>query len=1077
MMQKIFRKHIYLALLLGLALPMACPAPVPEPVGCETDSDCQSGRACDPNTGLCVVQDAGELSDSNQFADGTIDEDATVIEDAAIADVMVTDAETQADAAFADVEGQELDVFADSGLPEDAGLVDSADFDAGLADVDMSDNGMSDNGMSDTGMSDTGMSDTDMPDTEMPDMGPEPHANAGPDQQVAFGALVLLSADGSVFPVDAQNISYQWQFTTKPQGSTVALTGAAQSSAAFVSADVHGVYVVELTITVDGEALPRDSMQVSVNNRAPQANAGDDAFVYNGSSVQLDGSASSDPDADTLSYQWSLSDPDLGSFDDASSATATFTPAESAEGEVELTLTVSDGHGGSDQDAVVVSVQYNLPPVIEPMNSQAADHQCSAGSCNATFSLAAQVTEPEDESYDLQWTLLTCPGGAASNDTCPSGLQANFADPYDLTTLLELDADEADFVVGEYVAQLTATDSFGNSASAQVLLTVGNRPVTGNDGSASAVHTYGGGSYSCQISFAVDVSDPDGDRLRIVNYQVSPSGTVSQNGDLGATFLRTSSSPDSSFLGPYTATLTIEDGKGSDVEVDVTLNCSNTAPLLTGTPTSTVNVNHSYSPSTYKADYSLSGSVTDAESDPVTCVWSVPSPVSNVLYSTLPKTISNANASVALSAEMSSSTTAVVNTHGFSLECYDAFASVTRSITLAVGNRGPIADAGADLTVNHTYAPATYSATVALTGASASDPDGDPLTIQWTEAQINGSAASASRTGTTTLNPTYNYSGGTNVVGARDYTLTVTDPLSSTAQDVRRGTVGNRAPTANAGADMSADHSYSGNTYSASFNLNGRTTKATVSDPDGDPLTNQWSVPSVPSGVTYLFSDTAVLNPTANAQGTTRVVGTHTLRLTTTDPFGASDPDDVVVTGLNRAPTIVSQPSLADGEQDFAYPCNRLSTLQLTCYVDGVEIVSKPYNRYVTDAYTVVVYDADGDPLDVALAGSVSKIPNTMMVAAGTTFAQTMTVHLEGSGNQTVAANVRLGPGVDDPRVDCASAGTSLYFTVESRVLPGPVFGNFTEGFVATQVTDAFSSISANQVALRVNGVSIGLCE
>ena len=818
-MQRIFRTPTYLALLLGLALPMACPEPVPEHVGCKVDSDCPSGQACDPNIGLCVIQDAGELSDSNQFADGTID----------------TDAETQADAALADAEGQDLDVFEDSGVPEDAGLVDSADFDAELLDVDMSDTGM--------------------PDTEMPDMGPDPHAYAGPDQQVAIGATVLLNADGSVLPVDAQDISYQWQFTTKPQDSTVALHGATLSTAGFTAADAHGIYMVELTITVDGVALPSDSMQVSVSNSDPEANAGVDAFVYSGSSAQLDGRASSDPDDDTLSYQWSFSDPDLGSLDNASSATPTFSPAASTEGGVELTLTVSDGHGGSDQDTVVVTVQDNLPPVIEPMNNQGADHQCSAGSCRATFSLAAQVSEPEDEPYDVQWTLLTCPDGAASNDTCLSGVQANFSAPHDPTTSLEFDADEADFVVGNYVALLTATDSFGNSASAQVVLSVNNRPVTGQDGNASAAHSYAAGVYTCQIPFAVDATDPDGDSLRIVDSQVSPSGTVSPNRNLHATFSQTSSNPDNSFLGPYTATLTIEDGYGSHVDVLVSLNCTNTAP------------------------------------------------------------------------------------------------------------------------------------------------------------------------------------------------------------------------TVDAGLNMRVNHSYDQDRYRADFDLDGRSTKASASDPDGDPLTYLWSVPSPQPGVSYNAQWDVLNPPDAMAFGSTRVVGTHTWRLTTTDSFGESAFDDVVLTGLNRDPEIVSQPSLALGDQDFPYECER-PTSGFTCYVDGVD----SQTRYISDDYSVVVNDPDGDPLDVELAGSVSRTPNTMMFSTGTSRpSTTKTAHLTGSGEQTASAKVWFGPGEDDPRVDCSNAGTSLYFAVESHGIGAP--GNYTHGYVATLVTDQFATVSADQATLTVNAVSFGTCE
>jgi PKD repeat protein len=76
--------------------------------------------------------------------------------------------------------------------------------------------------------------------------------------------------------------------------------------------------------------------------------------------VTFDGSASSDPDGDVLSYSWSFGN---GSNASGSSVSHTY----HAAGTYTATLTVDDGNGGSDNDTVTVTVTTATPP---PGNGQ-----------------------------------------------------------------------------------------------------------------------------------------------------------------------------------------------------------------------------------------------------------------------------------------------------------------------------------------------------------------------------------------------------------------------------------------------------------------------------------------------------------------------------------------------------------------------------------------------------------------------------------------------------------------------------------------------------------------------------------
>jgi len=94
----------------------------------------------------------------------------------------------------------------------------------------------------------------------------------------------------------------------------------------------------------------------SATNSPPTADAGPDQTVQTGDTVQLDGSGSSDPDSDPLSYSWSFVSKPAGSaavFSDPTIINPTF--VADVAGDYILELRVGDGRGGSDIDQVTIT--------------------------------------------------------------------------------------------------------------------------------------------------------------------------------------------------------------------------------------------------------------------------------------------------------------------------------------------------------------------------------------------------------------------------------------------------------------------------------------------------------------------------------------------------------------------------------------------------------------------------------------------------------------------------------------------------------------------------------------------------
>jgi hypothetical protein len=178
----------------------------------------------------------------------------------------------------------------------------------------------------------------------------QPIANAGSDRMISANQSTQLDGMGSKDD-DGDALSFSWTIISKPEGSLPYLTGQNTARPGFI-ADMSGRYAIQL-IVFDGKigSVP-DRVNVDVvGNRPPLADAGPDQIIRAGNncraSITLNGSGSSDPDGDILTYRWS------GSFGTVTGVTPT---VDLGLGIYEITLTVDDGKGGTASDTVVITV-------------------------------------------------------------------------------------------------------------------------------------------------------------------------------------------------------------------------------------------------------------------------------------------------------------------------------------------------------------------------------------------------------------------------------------------------------------------------------------------------------------------------------------------------------------------------------------------------------------------------------------------------------------------------------------------------------------------------------------------------
>jgi len=228
-----------------------------------------------------------------------------------------------------------------------------------------------------------------------------PSARIGPLVARPVGEPIVLDGSGSRDP-DGDALAFSWSLVTAPDGSGAEIEAPAAEQTRLVP-DHAGRYGFSLVVSDGDLESPAASAEVVTANSPPIADAGEDFEVPVGATATLDGTGSSDPDVEAITFAWApvaLPEGSTAELDRSASADPSF--VADLPGAYVFALTVVDGAGLDGRDEVTVHTE-NRPPVADA----GEDLEIEQGA--AAWLDGRGSGDPDGDGLAYEWTLAGRP--------------------------------------------------------------------------------------------------------------------------------------------------------------------------------------------------------------------------------------------------------------------------------------------------------------------------------------------------------------------------------------------------------------------------------------------------------------------------------------------------------------------------------------------------------------------------------------------------------------------------------------------------------------------------------------------
>ncbi len=682
------------------------------------------------------------------------------------------------------------------------------------------------------------------------------------------------------------------------------------------ASNVSGTSTITVTATDSGGATATSTFTITVTavNDAPVANAGGPYTGNEGSSISLDGSASTDIDSSIVGWEWDC-DGDGTADSIVASATGGSCTFDN-NGNYTIGLQVQDASGAySTTDTATVSV-HNVSPTASLTGP-------SSGTEGSQLSYTASATDPssaDSASLTYAWGVVDSNNNTVANGT---GTAPAFTPPDN----------------GTYTVNVVVSDPDGGTDTASITVTVTNvAPTVSISGSASGAE----GSASSWTLVGADASSTDATGLSYTWDITDASNNTVASG--------TGSSPSWTPAddGSYTLSAVVIDPQNATGTNSLSLSISNVAPTLSISGSATGDEGSSNSYALLGADagsvdannLSYAWTITDSSNATVASgngdglAWTPDDDGSYTLSATVTDP-QGATGSSSLGLTISNVAPVVNSINGpatgdegqslsFSAGVTDAGSADVASLVTTWG-WGDASSTDTGTSQTHTFADdGTYTVTVTVTDSSgATDSDFITVTISNVAPTLSITGAATGNEGSAGSWTLVGADAGSVDAAALAYTWEITDASSATVASGTGDTV-SWTPDNDGAYTLSAivtDPQGATGTASLSLTIDNVAPEVlTMTGPatgdEGSSLSFAATVDDAGSAdvaglvTTWDWGDSSAIDTGLTPSHTFADDGTFTVTVTVTDAGGASDSETLTVTVANVDPVIDSQPPL-----------------------------------------------------------------------------------------------------------------------------------------------------------------------